>query len=159
MGGGKENDSSDKDKGLFSNMAAFAAGHHYPHSHGYPPPPYAGGYPPPGGYPPAGYPPSGGYPPAGYPPYGGHPHTAYPYHGGYPPAGYPGPHHYPGHGHGHGHGMGGMGGLLAGAAAAYGAHHLVHARPFGYGHGKFKHGKFGKRWKHGGKFMRFKKWK
>lgn len=66
---------------------------------------------------------------------------------------------FSGHGHGHGHGMGGMGGLLAGAAAAYGAHHLVHARPFGYGHGKFKHGKFGKRWKHGGKFMRFKKWK
>lgn len=65
---------------------------------------------------------------------------------------------FPGHGHGHG-----MGGLLAGgaaaAAAAYGAHHVVHAHPFGYGYGRFKHGKFGKRWKHGGKFMKFKKWK
>lgn len=72
----------------------------------------------------------------------------------------------------------GMGGMLAGgaaaAAAAYGANHLVHGAgaPHGYGayhgsqgygyggghgyggHGKFKHGKYGKPF--GGKF---KKWK
>ncbi|KAI9092338.1 hypothetical protein K1719_027838 [Acacia pycnantha] len=107
--------------------------------------------------------------PAGYPP------------AGYPPGGYPGP-SAPVHGHGYGqshhhhHGGSGMGGLLAGGAAlagaAYGAHHLSHGHGhghghFGYGghmmgHGKFKHGKFGKhgKFKHGmfgGKH--FKKWK
>ncbi|MCI17741.1 hypothetical protein A2U01_0038891, partial [Trifolium medium] len=49
---------------------------------------------------------------------------------------------------------GGLGGLFAGAAAAYGAHRLSHGHGgyhhgYGYGHGKYKHGKFGKRWKHG----------
>lgn len=60
-----------------------------------------------------------------------------------------------------GHGVG-MGGVLAGgaaaAAAAYGAHHLTHGHMGHHGyyghhgkfkHGKFKHGKFGKRWKGG----------
>lgn len=60
-----------------------------------------------------------------------------------------------------------LAGGVAGAAAAYGAHHLAHGAYhhmphmgyYGHGHGKFKHGKFGKRWKHGGKFGGFKKWK
>lgn len=70
------------------------------------------------------------------------------------------------------HHHGGIGGMIAGvAAAAVGSHHHGHyghhhGHGYGYGyykHGKFKHGKFGKRWKHGmfgkhkGKF--FKKWK
>jgi hypothetical protein len=65
----------------------------------------------------------------------------------------------------------GMGPMLAGgltaAAAAYGAHRLSHGHMgyhggyhggYHHGHGKFKHGKFGKRWKHGG-FGKFKRWK
>lgn len=68
-----------------------------------------------------------------------------------------------------------MGALIAGgaaaAAAAYGAHqlshgshHLGHGGFYGHPHGKFKHGKFkhgkhGMFGKHGGKFMKFKKWK
>lgn len=92
MDGGNNNHNKD-DKGLFSHLAGYAAGH-YPPSGGYPPQ----GYPyPPQSYPPAGYPPPGGYPPAGYPPQGwyppsgGYPPAGYPPSGGYPPAGYPGP--------------------------------------------------------------------
>ena len=92
------NDSTDK--GLFSGMMGYAAGHHGPHGYGYGgyppshggyppqsydayPPPYAGG----GGYPPSSYPPPGAYPPSGYPPPGGYPHSS-----GYPPYSYP-PYH------------------------------------------------------------------
>ncbi|KAI8562949.1 hypothetical protein RHMOL_Rhmol03G0075600 [Rhododendron molle] len=169
MGGGNDNRDESNDKGLFSHLAGYAAGH-YPPSYGaYPPPPgYPSqgyppqgyppaayppnaGYPPHGGYPPAGYPPPGGYPSAPYPPQGGYPSSPYPPPGGYPPAGYPGPSasHHSGHGPG-------MGALIAGgaaaAAAAYGAHqlshgshHLGHGGFSGHHHGKFKHGKF----KHG----------
>ncbi|KAE8734609.1 Cysteine-rich and transmembrane domain-containing protein A [Hibiscus syriacus] len=110
MGGGKEGESSDK--GLFSQLAGYASGHN---SHGYPPQ----------GYLTQGYPPQG-YPPQGYPPQG------------YPPQGYPSPfvviivvRGYGSHGHG-------VGGLLAGGAAAvaavYGAHHMAHeAHHVGHG--------------------------
>lgn len=60
--------------------------------------------------------------------------------------------------------MGMLAGGAAAAAALYGAHHVSHGHHhygmFGH-HGKFKHGKFGKRWKHGHMFGRhkFKKWK
>ncbi|CAA3026185.1 Hypothetical predicted protein [Olea europaea subsp. europaea] len=97
----------------------------------------------------------------------GYPPPAYPPPGGYPPSGYPGPSHS-----GHGSGMGAiLAGGAAAAAAAYGVHHLAHGAYHHHGgffghHGKFKHGKFGKRWKHhgmfgkhGGKLMKFKKWK
>ncbi|XP_022718709.1 rhodopsin-like isoform X2 [Durio zibethinus] len=84
MGGGRDkHEGESSDKGLFSSLAGYAAGH-------YPPPgPY-----PPQGYPPHGYPPQG-YPPAGYPPPGGYPPAAYPTHSGHPPAGYPGMLNYP----------------------------------------------------------------
>lgn len=76
--------------------------------------------------------------------------------------------------------------MIAGAAAAYGAHHIAHSshgpyghaayghgfghgHGYGYGHGMFKHGKHGKFKHHGGKFKhgkhgmfgggKFKKWK
>lgn len=75
--------------------------------------------------------------------------------------------------------------MIAGAAAAYGAHHIAHSSHgpyghaayghgfghghgygYGYGHGKFKHGKFkhhGGKFKHGRHGMfgggKFKKWK
>ncbi|KAB5529663.1 hypothetical protein DKX38_019744 [Salix brachista] len=95
MGGGKdkaENESTDK--GMFSNLAGYAAGH-YPPSAPYPPQGYPQPYPQ-QGYPPAGYPPPGGYPPSGYPPPGGYPpHGGYPSPGGYPPGAYP-PAGYPG---------------------------------------------------------------
>ena len=84
-------DKNQDDKGLFSSLAGFAAGHHLPHGsygapHAYPPPGYA-----PSAYPPPGYPPPGGYapPPPGYgppPPVGYAP--PYPPPGGFPPAGY-----------------------------------------------------------------------
>ncbi|XP_034197259.1 glycine-rich protein A3-like isoform X1 [Prunus dulcis] len=157
MGGGKDKQHESTDKGLFSFDGGFGAGH------------YPGSYPPQGyGYPPQahhGYPSSGGYPPPGYPSNGGYPPAAYP--SGYPPAGYPG---HPGPYHsGYGSSMG-LGGMLAGGVAAYGANHLAHGRHnpgYGYGgyqgyggsHGKFKHGKFkGKGYgkPFGGKF---KKWK
>ncbi|KAH9742927.1 hypothetical protein KPL70_003127 [Citrus sinensis] len=106
--------------------------------YGYPPP--AQYYPPPPGaaYPPQGYPPQGyGYSPvAGYPP------------SGYSTGLYAPPHHS---------GYGGVGGLLAGAASAYGTHHMSHHGYGGHHHGKFKHGKhYGgfRHGKHGGK-----KWK
>ncbi|CAI9770508.1 unnamed protein product [Fraxinus pennsylvanica] len=174
MGDGNHRNDTE-DKGLFSNLAAYAAGagHYprppayppqgayppspYPPQGAYPPPPYPPqGYPshgyPPHGYSPQGYPPPVGYPPAGYAP-AGYPPPAYPPPGGYPPSGYPGPSHS-----GHGSGMGAaLAGGAAVAAAAYGAHHLAHGGYhhqggfFGH-HGKFKHGKFGKRWKHHGMF-------
>ncbi|XVF01853.1 hypothetical protein REPUB_Repub04eG0124900 [Reevesia pubescens] len=186
MGGGKDkHEGESSDKGLFSSLAGYAAGH------------YAGGhYPPHGSYPPQGYPPHG-YPPQGYSPAG------YPPPWGYPPPGtihmlnillqedilrllihliadihqlvtLSRPYGYSSHGHG-------VGGLIAGGAAAaaavygahhmvHGAHHLAHGGYYGHGHGKFKHGKFkhrkfGKRWKHDmfgrhkGKFFGYKKWK
>lgn len=86
------------DKGLFTGLMGYAAGHHghgygaYPPHGGYPPHPPP--YPPHGGYPPQQYPPQyaspGGYPPSGYPPPGGYPPSAYPSHGGYP---HPSSHH------------------------------------------------------------------
>lgn len=105
MGGGEDRPPNEQDKGLFSNLAGYAAaaGHFRPPHGVYPP---QGGYPYPspgggGGYPPAGYPPPGGYggypPPGGggYPPQGGYPSHGYPPTGyppaGYPPSGYPGP--------------------------------------------------------------------
>lgn len=142
--------------------------------YGYPPP--AQYYPPPPGaaYPPQGYPPQGyGYSPvAGYPP------------SGYSTGLYAPPHHsglnlqiyfdlnvnlryclliseavdlfihlwYV-----FILGYGGVGGLLAGAASAYGTHHMSHHGYGGHHHGKFKHGKhYGgfRHGKHGGK-----KWK
>lgn len=95
MGGGNDKHDDSTDKGLFSHLAGYAAGHLPPQGsyppHGYPPQGYPpAGYPHHGGYPPPGYPPQGGYPPAGYPPQGGYPPAGYPP-AGYPPAGYPGP--------------------------------------------------------------------
>ncbi|KAG6667242.1 glycine-rich protein A3-like isoform X1 [Carya illinoinensis] len=108
-------------------------------------------------YPPAGYPPPlVGYQPAGYPPPGGYPP---------PPLAYPPPPAYPGSSVPYQSGYGSMGGLLLrGAAAAYGAHQLSHGAHhqgyggyYGYGHGKIKHGKFGKHGMYGK--HKFRKWK
>lgn len=95
--GGEYDKNDTQDKGMFSSLAAYAAGAgHYPQHGAYPP-----AYPPPG-YPPQGYPPHGyphGHaPPVGYPPMGGYPPAGYPPHGyppphGYSPSGYPGPSH------------------------------------------------------------------
>ncbi|XP_035547650.1 glycine-rich protein A3-like [Juglans regia] len=165
MGGGKDKHGyQSSDKGLHSNLAGYGAGNgagYYP-PQGYPPQGYLPqGYPPQASYPPSGYPPPlVGYQPAGYPPPGG-----------YPPPAYPTPSAYPGSSVPYHSGYGSMGGLLAtgaaAAAAAYGSHQLSHGahRPgyggyYGYGHGKLKHGKYGKRWKNGmlGKH-KYKKWK
>nr|GMC90607.1 glycine-rich protein A3-like [Ipomoea batatas] len=167
---GKNKEHSD-DRGLFSNMAGYAMGHYIypPHHNAYPPPgyppaaPYTA-YPPPGyphtGYPPppTSYPPPAGYPHAGYPPPAYPPPSGYPP-GGYLPAGYPAPSAASYHHGGHGASVGPMiAGGAAAAAAVYGAHHLMHGHHVGFG--KYKHGKFGKRWKHGllGKH-KFKRWK
>ncbi|KAK6162784.1 hypothetical protein DH2020_002625 [Rehmannia glutinosa] len=168
---GRQDNHDNQEKGMFSHLAAYAAG--------------AGHYPPPHGYPPPAYPPHG-YAPHGYP------------HGYPPPAGYPplldihrqdthrqhilrlmdtthqvilvhliqvGEAHMTLQGTHFGGDCHGFPGILAGgaaaAAAAYGAHHLAHGGYHHHGgfyghphhgkfkHGKFKHGKFGKRWKHG----------
>ncbi|KAH0907178.1 hypothetical protein HID58_039005 [Brassica napus] len=124
-----EDQRNHSDKGFFHHLAGYASGRYRPHGHhgynnhghhGYGVPYAYPAPPPPYGYPPVAYPPHGGYPPPGYPPPG------------YPPHGYPGHHHH-----------GGIGGMIAGvAAAAVGSHHhghYGHHHGHGYGYGYYKH--------------------
>ncbi|XP_024993168.1 glycine-rich protein A3-like [Cynara cardunculus var. scolymus] len=147
-------------KGLLTHLVG--TGQYPPQGYAYPPQGYP--YPPPGGYPQVDYPPHGGYPPP--------PHVC-PLPNAYSPATYHGASApcNPGHG-GHKHGLGTF---LAGGAAAMAAACGSHHTPHGYGshgsygyygnhygrykHGKFKHAKFGKRWKHRGIYGKHKMWK